>query len=71
VHIDLTLKWHKRLWLSCSLGVDWMTQQRSVIADKSFILVMALLRNDLPCACVLRYKAVLFATGTLRRGEVD
>jgi len=48
-----------------------MTQQRDVIADKSFILVMALLRNDLPCACVLRYKAVLFATGTLRRGEVD
>jgi len=48
-----------------------MTQQRSVIADKSFILVMALLRNLLPCACVPRYKAVLFAAGTLHRGDVD
>lgn len=48
-----------------------MTQQRDVIADKSFILVMAQLRNLLPCACVLRYKAVLFARGTMHRGGVD
>jgi len=48
-----------------------MTQQRSVIADKSFILVMALLRDLLPCACFSRYKAVLFATGTLHQGYVD
>jgi len=48
-----------------------MTQQRSVIADKSFILVMALLRDPLPCACFSRYKAVLFATGTLHQGDVD
>jgi hypothetical protein len=48
-----------------------MTQQRSVIADKSFILVMALLRDLQPCACFSRYKAVLFATDTLHQGDVD
>jgi hypothetical protein len=46
-----------------------MTQQRSVNADKSFILVM--LRNLLPCASISRYKAVLFATDTLHRSDVD
>jgi len=48
-----------------------MTQQRCIIADKSFILVMALLRDLLPCVCFSRYKAVLFATGTLHQGDVD
>jgi len=58
-----------------------MTQQRSVIADKSFILVLALLREPLPCSRFSRYKAVLFThrhlhtgilhTGTLRQDYVD
>ncbi len=53
-----------------------MTQQRSVIADKSFILVLALLREPLPCSRFSRYKAVLFAhthlhTGTLHQDYVD
>jgi hypothetical protein len=46
-----------------------MTQQRSVIADKSFILVMALPLDLLPRARVSRDKAVRFATGALHQGE--
>jgi hypothetical protein len=48
-----------------------MTQQRSVNADKSFIVEMALLRDLLLCACYSRYEAVLFAMGTRDRGDVD
>jgi hypothetical protein len=33
-----------------------MTQQRRVIADKSFILMMALLLDPPPCPCFSRYK---------------
>jgi hypothetical protein len=48
-----------------------MTQQRSVIADKSFILVMALHLDLPPRARVSPCKAVLFATGALHQGDVD
>jgi hypothetical protein len=41
------------------------------IADKLFILVIALLLDLLPCSCFSRDKAVLFATGALHQGYVD